>query len=198
MDTQQNTQNKFDRREVLRLLALTTGYTVTAGTLASVVAGCKADTKATGWQPAFFTADEMSIIEEATERIWPKTDTPGAKDALVARYVDESVKTVFTAENQTKFKEGLAKIDKVASDKYKKNFAKLDDAGKDDVLSMLAKEMKADDKAYSIFKELRSLTIGGFATSEVGAKQFFKFNPVPGPYQGCVDYSTIGGTWATT
>jgi hypothetical protein len=196
MDTQQST-NKIDRREVLRLLALTTGYTITAGTLASVASGCKADTKATGWQPSFFSADEMGIIEEACERILPKTDTPGAKDALVHRFIDEAIRDNYTSENQAKFKEGLAKLDKIASDKYKKSFTKLDDAGKDDVLSILAKEMKADEKAYSIFRELRSLTIGGFATSEIGAKQFFKYNPVPGPYQGCVDFSTIGGTWAT-
>jgi hypothetical protein len=194
-----NTTTSQSRRDALKFITLSTGYALTVGATSAFLSGCKADTS-TGWKPSFFTQEEIDIIESVSDRILPKTETVGAKDALVHRYIDTAVMNNYTEEEQEAFRSNLKKFDEVARDKYKKNFVKLDDAGKDDVLQILANEWKAskDDKdaPLSAFKEMRDLTIAGFSSSEVGAKEFFVYNPVPGPYQGCIPFSDVNGTWA--
>lgn len=192
---QENKTLTYDRREMIKFLSLAAGYTLTIGATSAIMSGCKADTATTGFAAKTFSTDEMLMLEKATERIWPKTNTPGANDALVHRYIDEAVTNNWKPEDRDKFKAGLVTIDDTARSKYKKKFVDLDENGQDDVLKMLAEKMKSGNKDdYSIFKELRSLTIAGFASSEVGATKFFVHNPVPGPYRGCVPLSEIGGT----
>lgn len=190
------------RRDALKLITLSTGYALTVGATSAFLSGCKADTttSSTDWKPSFFTQEEIDIIESASDRILPKTETVGAKDALVHRYADMAVMNNYSSEDQEAFRKNLKKFDEVARDKYKKNFVKLDDAGKDDVLQIMANDWKENkdkkDAPQSAFKEMRDITISGFASSEIAAKEFFIYNPVPGPYQGCIPFSEVNGTWA--
>ena len=50
---------------------------------------------------------------------------------------------------------------------------------------MMAEEWKKNEKDPHIFKEMRDLTVSGYCTSEQGAKQLLKYDPIPGPYKGC-------------
>jgi len=43
---------------------------------------------------------------------------------------------------------------------------------------------------------MKELTLVGYYTSEVGATQELRHEPVPGRYEGCVPFSEIGRTWA--
>lgn len=190
--------NTIDRREALKTLTLLTGYTLTAGAASAFLAGCKNETTAaaTGAESNVLSADQMRTIAAVVERILPKTDTPGALDAGVDQYVSLAVNKFYKPEDQKKFIENLGKFDKLAADKYKKTFAQLTDENKDDVLKMMAEEWKKNDQDPHIFKEMRDLTVTGYCTSEQGAKQLLKYDPIPGPYKGCIDRSTVGGVWA--
>jgi hypothetical protein len=190
--------NTIDRREVLKTLTLITGYTLTAGAASAFLAGCKSEgTAATTTGDAnILSKEQMETIAAVVERILPKTDTPGALDAGVDQYVSMAVNKFYKAEDQQKFVENLGKFDKYASDKYKKTFAKLSDENKDDVLKMMAEEWKKNEKDPHIFKEMRDLTVSGYCTSEQGAKQLLKYDPIPGPYKGCIDRASVDGVWA--
>ncbi len=190
--------NTIDRREALKTLTLLTGYTLTAGAASAFLAGCKNETTAAaaGAEANVLSADQMRTIAAVVERILPKTDTPGALDAGVDQYVSLAVNKFYKPEDQKKFIENLGKFDKLAADKYKKTFAQLTDENKDDVLKMMAEEWKKNDQDPHIFKEMRDLTVTGYCTSEQGAKQLLKYDPIPGPYKGCIDRSTVGGVWA--
>lgn len=184
---------------MLKSITLLTGYTLTAGAASAFLAGCKTDKATeTGVSAAakFLSQDEYAMLAEVSERILPKTDTPGAKDAGVPDYIELAVKSFYKAEDQTKFRENIKLFDKTANDKYKKNFVQLTDENKDDVLKMLAEEWKKDDSKPHIFKEVRDLTVTGYCTSEAGATQLLKYDPIPGPYQADIDRSTVGGVWA--
>lgn len=186
---------KLSRRDTLKSLTLITGYTLTTGALTAYLSGCKIDSS-NAWSAQTLMDDQLKIIELATERILPKTNTPGANDALVHRYIDNALTNVFTIEDKDFFIENIAKFDNIAREKYKKKFIDLTTDKMDDVLKILAQEWKENKSEKSIFKELRDLTISGFASSEIGAKEFFYYDPIPGPYQGCIDYSSIGKTYA--
>ncbi|MBK8698080.1 MAG: gluconate 2-dehydrogenase subunit 3 family protein [Saprospiraceae bacterium] len=138
----------------------------------------------------------MKTIADIAERIIPKTDTPGAKDALVHEYISLAVNKFFKADDQKRFLDKFASFDKIAAHKYKKNFSALSDTNKDDVLKIMAEEWKKNEQEYHIFKEFRDLTVTGYCTSEPGATQLLKYDPIPGPFKGCIDRSTVGGVYA--
>lgn len=183
------------RRDILKSTALLTGYALSAGTIAAVMNGCKADT-AVGWTPAFFESNQMDLLSAIADRIIPKTDTPGALDSLAHRYIDEAIRSNYTAEDQSKLKEGLKLFDTYANEKFGKSFVELEDRDKDAVLQQLADESKNSSDEIHIFSELRTLTVSGFLTSEIGATEFLAFDPIPGQWSGCYDYAQVGKAWS--
>jgi hypothetical protein len=190
--------NSIDRREMLKTLTLLTGYTLTAGAASAFLAGCKNDPAAAGLagSVSILSDDQIKTLAAIVDRIIPKTDTPGAVDAGVEQYIALAVNKFYKAEDQKKFLENFARFDKLATDKYKKTFAQLSDQNKDDILKILAEEWKKNEKDPHIFKEIRDLTVTGYCTSEAGAKQLLKYDPIPGPYKGCIDRESVGGVWA--
>lgn len=186
----------MDRREALKATSLFLGYTLTAGTAAALLGGCKAETSS-DWNPVTLSTDQVNLLAEICEAILPKTDTPGAKDALCHRYIDEMLTHFYSKEKQEYFKDALKSFDQKSKDKYSKAFVALSPNEKEQILAIMAKEAKeykneTGDKPH-IFKSIKEATISGYFTSEVGAKGgVCEFLPVPGPYQGCIEYASVG------
>jgi len=105
----------MERRDILKASAIFLGYGLVGGTSLAVLNGCKAD-PSTDWKPSFFTQDQISMLAEVAERIIPKTDTPGAKDALVHRYMDDAVRWNYTEEEQVLFKTAIGQFDSIAEE----------------------------------------------------------------------------------
>jgi hypothetical protein len=192
----------MDRREVLKTTTLLLGYTLTAGTTAAILNGCKAD-RSTDWQPAALSNDEIQLLSEICETILPATDTPGARDAMCERYIDNVMAVLVSEEDRKEFKEKLKSFNEVAKAKYTKSFVALNNNEREQVLEIMAKEAADMDdtktegnKKPHIFRAVKELTIAGYCTSEVGAKGLLKYDPIPGPYKGCINYSEVGGVWA--
>lgn len=186
----------MERRDILKASAIFLGYGLVGGTSIAVLNGCKADTS-DGWKPSFFSQDEIDMLAEVSERIIPKTDTPGAKDALVHRYLDEAVSFNFNNEEKNKIKEGISVFNDLAKSKYKKRFVELSPDEMDEVIQQTADDAKAyDGDDQQIFSQIKGMVAAGFFTSEVGATQALVYLPVPGPYQGCIPVSDVGGTYA--
>ena len=189
----------MDRREVLKISSLMLGYTIVGGTAAAVLGGCKAET-ARDWTPKTLSNDEADLLAEICETILPKTDTPGAKDALCHRYIDEMLTTFYTKEKKEYYISSLQDFNNKSKEKYSKAFVALNVNEREAILGILASEAKeykdeTGEKPH-IFKAVRQATISGYFTSEVGAKGgLCAFLAVPGPYQGCIDYATVGKTY---
>jgi hypothetical protein len=196
MDNKTNKELDITRRNTLKVISLFAGYTLTAGSTLAFMSGCKTDTS-DQWRSKSLTSDQIELLKQVTERILPRTDTPGANDALVERYIDESISEIWREEDKIIFINKLTKFDEISRSKYKKKFLDLKVDNKDDVIRILAEEWKERNNSEKhIFKEIRDLTLAGFASSEVGAKEFFIFDPIPGPYEGCIPYSDVNGTYA--
>ena len=112
------------------------GYALSASTVMGVMNGCKADTTTTeaGWKPAFFDAKETDLLKVITEQILPATDTPGANDVFVHRFMDEMVAEVYTPEMQERFRKGLADLAADCKTTYGKDFADCTDEQRDELL----------------------------------------------------------------
>jgi Gluconate 2-dehydrogenase subunit 3 len=189
----------MDRREALKATTLFLGYSLTAGAASALLGGCKAETSS-DWQPKTLDNQEAELLAEICETILPKTDTPGAKDALCHRYIDEMLTNFYAKDKQDYFKESLKLFDDRSKSKYSKAFIALNTSEREEVLSMLAKEAKeykdeTGDRPH-IFRAIKEATISGYFSSEVGAKGgLCEFLPVPGPYQGCIDYAIVGKSY---
>jgi len=186
----------MDRREALKATTLFLGYSLTAGAASALLGGCKAETSS-DWQPKTLGNQEADLLAEICETILPKTDTPGAKDALCHRYIDEMLTNFYSKDKQSYFIESLQVFDDKSKSKYSKAFVALNTSEREEILSILAKEAneykdETGEKPH-IFRAVKGSTISGYFTSEVGAKGgLCEFLAVPGPYQGCIDYATIG------
>lgn len=179
------------RRTIIKSSAVVLGYGLSAGTIASLISGCKAET-GDGWQGDVLNKKQADILADVTERIIPRTDTPGANDALVHRTIDQFMRDNVSEEDAGAFANGLMRFDEVARDVHGKRFTSLTDEQQDEVLNAVADEGGDEN----IFEAVKALTIPAFFTSEIGAKEVLKFDPIPGGWQACIPLSEVGGTWA--
>lgn len=208
----------INRREALRRTSyILGGAALSASTIAAVMSGCKPSSTALDWTPEILAPDQALTVAEITERIIPKTNTPGAKDAMVDRYIDSFLKDIASDEERAEFYAGIDEVNGLAREGFNKRFADLTDKDKDAVLSKLsgASTIKKSDaekaaelanegervqgssgSSNKFFDMIRQLTITGYFTSEIGAKQALVFDEIPGEWQGCIPYEDVGGAWA--
>lgn len=180
------------RRDVLKTSSIILGYTITAGTAAAILNGCKAD-RSIDWTPQYLDAQQSLLIGDVSELIIPKTDTPGALDAKVDRFVDAML-GAWDSKERNNFIIGLKAFDEEATKQFKRGFTKCTPEQQKNVLDALVGEAQADTN--HIFNKVKELTVLGYCSSEEGATSLLTYDPVPGPYEGCIDLSSVGATYA--
>jgi hypothetical protein len=187
-----NLKNKIfsmDRREALKISTAILAYSMSASATAALISSCAADT-APDWSPSFLNDDQVELLAELCEIIIPSTDMPGAKDALTHRYIDMALYNNYSEEDRLKFLEGIENFDQLANEKYELSYTACAVPEKNEIMQQIA-----EDKD-SVFRELRSLTVSAYVSSEVGTKQFLAYDPVPGEWNGCIDFDTVNRRWA--
>jgi len=141
------------RRSAIKNAALLMGYGVSASAIAGIMNGCKSDidvSTATDWQPEFFDAKELDLMKVVTEHILPATDTPGANDVFVHRFIDKLLKEVHIPATQQRFKKGLADLMADCQQNYKKSFADCSEEERNE--SLLRFKAQADEIGPEIEK----------------------------------------------
>ena len=196
----------IDRRNAIKKTALLMGFAVSSSAITSILSGCKADPKAIAnglqnWTPQFFTKNEGQLVAQIAEAIIPKTDTPGAIDAGTYSFIDVYLKDNTEKEIQSKFKEGLKTLELTCKNAFGKSFL---DCNANERIEILKKEeaqaiekTKSDQNEYTFWFSIKELTFLGFFTSEIGSKQFLKYDQIPGNYDACIPLEEVGGTWYT-
>ena len=190
----------MDRRELLKQIALLTGSAVVGGEF--FLSGCKSNDKTS---VGFFSGKDISFFDEVAETIIPKTNTPGAKDAEVGKFM-ASYSTDCYDELQLKtLKKGINQLNETAEKKYGNDFMKLTASQKKELLTEIDTETKKynEQKNQSekelpphYFTLIKQLVLLGFFTSKPGATQVLRYVPVPGKYYGCIDYKEGETSWA--
>src|SRR5271168_5084204 len=95
------------------------------------------DLAAPGWKPLFLDEHQNETLIVLSDLIIPATDTPGAKEALVNRYID-LVLAAETRETQSAFLNSLGYLDGESIRRYKTAFRYLAREDQDDLLHALA------------------------------------------------------------
>jgi hypothetical protein len=152
------------------------------------------DLSAPGWKPLFLDEHQNETLIILSDLIIPATDTPGAKEALVNRYID-LVLAADRSENQRMFLNSLAYLDGESIRRYKKAFRYLAHEEQDDLLHFLAYplgnsgwtgEAAASDVGHQHFENLKQRIVFAYYSSEIGTKELgWDGNVMHGVYQGC-------------
>jgi hypothetical protein len=183
----------MNRRELLRLITAATG-TAMIGGAAMGLSSC-----ATTQAPASFSAANIALLDEIAETIIPRTDTPGAKDAKVGEFMSVYVTDCYTLDERAIFHQGLLTLEEQCKKTYNRSFMALEAAERNSFVSELDRAARADVAAGKThyFTMIKQLTLFGFFTSEVGGTQVLRHAPIPGRFDGALDYKPGDRAWAT-
>jgi gluconate 2-dehydrogenase gamma chain len=132
-----------------------------------------ADMSAQSWTPAVFTPRQNDAVTALTELIIPATDTPGAKDALVNRFIDRVLADA-PAPQRDGFLRGLAWMDTASRSAFGAAIADATAAQQTTLLTRIADDQNhaaADAAGVEFFKVLKSMTISGYYSTEIGLRQ---------------------------
>jgi hypothetical protein len=117
-------------------------------------------------QPTFFQPAEFHIMEILTERIIPRSDTPGAKDAGVALLIDKAI--VADPSLMPSYRAGIADLNALASDSYGKDFASL--AEEQQIALLLPLSLETDSSLGKFFSQVKDMTVDAYYKTEAGLK----------------------------
>ncbi len=135
------------------------------------VGNARLQIKPATYTPQFFTTPEYAAIERLTEIIIPTDDTPGAKEAGVAEFIDFMVAS--DPPVQYEFRTGLAWLDAYAEQTTSRKFMQLAPEQQTSLLEPLgfkAKFKPGTEEGRQFFRMVREYTVTGFYTSEIGFK----------------------------
>lgn len=147
-----------------------------------------------------FSADQSTTIAQIAELIVPTTNTPGAKAAGVPAFIQKMIADCTPQKDQEIFFKGLAKLDSDSVEKFGKSFLDCSNDEQTTMLKLAETDAMTNDKKFKpgehFFKTMKNLTLFGYFTSEIGATQALRYEPVPGRYDGDVSYKKGEKAWA--
>ncbi len=149
------------------------------------------------WKPVALTTAQAQTLDAAAEAIMPATDTPGARDAGVARSIDSWVGSFCTKADAATIRGALDRLDADAKAAGAASFAAAAPSQRAAVLAKSDAE-KAPAGGKSSFGLLKEYVTVAFFTSRPGATKTLRYEANPGAYHGCIPVSQVGRTWATS
>ena len=187
----------LSRRRALKILGMGVGATGAVAiyrnpTFAQhehMKAGAKVHAEAAAApKPVFFSPAEMATIAVMSQLIIPSDDhSPGAKEAGVPAFIDLMV-GAGAPEVRALWRDGLAAVDATCAQRHQKRFVEVDEPAQIVLLGELAKnEREPKTLEERFFKALKSMTIDGYYTSEIGIHDDlqYKGNGFTPTFVGC-------------
>lgn len=188
----------IERREILRYIGIASiagtfpGFSKWAFACAQghvhEAAVAAARTPAAPYKPLFFTPQQFQMIEHLAEMILPADDTPGAKDAGVAEFIDfmvanrvpvsakRDVRNTQDAielgnEAQNRFLSGLDWMNARSKSEFGKEFMESTSEQQKNLLEELAYKVKfkpTTESGRQFFQMMRDYTVVGYYTTRIG------------------------------
>ncbi len=136
------------------------------------------------WKPSVFDTHQNETVIALTELIIPETDTPGAKAALVNRYIDLMLRDGDGAARD-RFIDGLNWLDGYAIRSAGSPFVRLPEARQVAILETLDTSNDSSLQAGNqFFRSVKALCARIYYATEIGFKELNKGGRVPSGF-GC-------------
>jgi hypothetical protein len=172
----------MNRRELLRNSLLTvSAMAVTRSIEARIFAAGEdgsLELERADWQPIFLNTQQNETLIALSDTIIPATDTPGAKAALVNRFLD-LVLSAEPAATRQEFLDSLEWFDSDAMERFKVKFIDLTADEKQDFLNLVAWPhthvrwggADATFPGYQHFSILKQWIVSAYYSSPIGFKE---------------------------
>lgn len=185
----------MERREALKKFAYLLGGAISATTMSVLFESF------TVFDPIkntySFSGTDEEILAEFSEIILPTTaSSPGAKTAGVGAFIPLVIKECYPPNLQQIFKNGFEDMLTKCKTKFNKEFLSLNNEEKKTLMDELKQQTIDNNKEPSFFLIARDLTILGYFSSEIGCTIAREYLPIPGKYDGNVEYTAGQKAWA--
>ena len=182
---QEHRPDRMSRRDALKAAIALVGGTAVAGSIPSLAFASDA-------APRYLDTKLFAVLTHSVDIIIPATDTPGAVDAGVHVLIDGLLADVASPDRREAFTTVLERVDAKAQEMYGAGLAALDAGQRFEVVRRCDELAYGDVEEDQGFRKLKQVTLLGYYTSEIGASVELRFDPVPGPFQGCVPLEDVG------
>lgn len=190
----------MDRREAISRVTLLLGGALTTSGLGAFAEILQPGGSGT-IQIKSLESSEALIAEIADTFIPDSPGVPGAKAAGLGPFIVMMLKDCYTADIQRHFQEGLAKVEEVSQNQFKKSFTALSLKEREEIFGIFKTEAESQRKAKvapsHFFQIMAELTYLGYYTSEIGATKALRYVHIPGKYLACVPLEPGQKAWAT-
>jgi len=189
--TEENMQASMDAPDFGRRALLRSAIILLGGSAAGLPGALLA--KPTRKAKRFFSAPQYALLDEVTEIILPRTDTPGARDAGVAASIDAMMTTWASTERRQQFRALLDDIDRSAVTALSKPLLRLSHGQRVEAVTAYDKAHAARDPVYRAFKHL---VLTAYFLSEAGATKELRYEHTPGRWEPLLRVTPETRAWA--
>lgn len=179
----------MERRELIKLVMLSTGAVLTIPLSNSLLIACKNvdTTKGSDYLLQYFNIEDYELLQNMLNVLLPKTDSPSAVDVGVHQIIDTIVGTVYNPDQKKEFSESFD-----ALKLYLNSGIQLEK-----LQSLLKSSNEKDKLAQSALLSLKQQTIAYYLSTEEIAKNYLNYLPIPGTYEPCIPLESVNGkAWA--
>lgn len=180
----------MNRREALAATATLLGVTITGAQI--FLSGCTPAEKNIG----SLNDIDSDLLDEIGDTILPESvASPGAKAARIGEFMKTIVADCYSEIEQKTFVDGINNLMTLCRETYNDNFTNLPTEKRLELLTKLDTEASAfnqskkEEEPDHYFSMIKQLTVWGYFTSEPGATKALRYVPIPGRYDGCIDYT---------
>lgn len=189
----------MNRREWLKSMSVLAAGAFTAPSLLAVL-DAHAAARHGGTTPQFFAPAQIDVVTAVVDIIVPRTDTPGAVDAGVPRFIDQMFRDVYMPQDQQRYLHALAAFEKAAV----LPFGQIDARQRQTLVARLHEQALAGGteldpvSAPAFVLMTKKLAMLGFFMSQPGCTQVLQYDAVPGAWHGDLPVSKAGNgkAWA--
>ena len=177
------------RREALNKTSWIIKSAIFGPTLLSAIQACRPKVESSNGLQVL-NAAQNQLATALADTIIPRTDTPSASDVNVTQFLDLLLKDVFEEQVKEKFLNGLIEFDQECQDATGSRFSDLSPDKQATYLQQVDAEVMSQtyDEEVPFYYTFKHLTTMIYYSSEEGAKQNLDYRPVPGPYEGDIDF----------
>lgn len=132
----------------------------------------------------FLTGDQQLQLSELINAIIPESDTPGAKELGVDKFISVMVRDCYNEEVKAEFLAGFGELNSFSEDLYGNSLIQVTGAERNDVLCTLEAYETPSDKKMNFVAFVKSLTIAGYMSSKYVQENLLDYEMAPSRFHG--------------
>ncbi len=197
----------LSRRDVLQRASYALGFAVSGSAAAAVLSGCRID-QSLDWAPRLLSAQQVITVRSMADHLLPATETPGASDVHVERFIDQVLRDFTPPADQQTFLTGLTAFETICQTTFGRSFTALTKDERDQIFAQYETQspplapniwggqVTAVVAAPSFYRLFKQMALTGYFHSQLVGEELLAYDPIPGGFEPCMPLSAVGKAWS--